>query len=334
METTAETKQQTTPVRIANTIPVTVENFIRAETDFYFNSFVKKGGLGKFDHNREATPIDEQSVIRMNRDTFYSAAVFDLEAGPVTITLPDAGSRFMSMQVINQDHYTITVVYEPGNYTFTKEEIGTRYLVTPIRTLANPNDPNDIKEVHRLQDAIKVEQKNGPGKFEIPQWDITSQKKVRDALLLLAASTDSFKHSFGKKTDVDPIKHLIGTAAGWGGNPDKEAVYLGVNPSKNDGKTIYGLTIKEVPVDAFWSISVYNEKGFFEKNSFDAYSINNLTAKANTDGSFTIQFGGCDGKIPNCLPITPGWNYTVRLYRPRKEILEGKWKFPEAQPVS
>jgi hypothetical protein len=64
--------------------------------------------------------------------------------------------------------------------------------VTPIRTLANPNDPNDIKEVHRLQDAIKAEQKNGPGKFEIPQWDITSQKKVRDALLLLAATTDRF----------------------------------------------------------------------------------------------------------------------------------------------
>ena len=334
METTIEKKQQTTPITTANTIPVTVDNFIRAETDFYLSSFVKKDGLGKFDHNREATPIDEQSVIRMNRDTFYSAAVFDLDAGPVTITLPDAGSRFMSMQVINQDHYTITVVYKPGSYTFTREEIGTRYLITPIRTLANPNDQSDIKEVHRLQDAIKVEQKNGPGKFEIPQWDITSQKKVRDALLLLAATTDSFKHAFGKKTDVDPIKHLIGTAAGWGGNPDKEAAYIGVNPPKNDGKTIYKLTIKEVPVDAFWSISVYNEKGFFEKNSLDAYSINNLTAKPNADGSFTIQFGGCDGKVPNCLPITPGWNYTVRLYRPRKEILDGTWKFPEANPIS
>jgi len=38
-------------------------------------------------------------------------------------------------------------------------------------------------------------------------------------------------------------------------------------------------------------------------------------------------------KIPNCLPIMKGWNYTVRLYRPRAEILNGKWKFPEAQPV-
>lgn len=47
-----------------------------------------------------------------------------------------------------------------------------------------------------------------------------------------------------------------------------------------------------------------------------------------------IQFGGCDGKIPNCLPIMRGWNYMVRLYRPHAEILSGKWKFPEAQAVN
>jgi len=47
-----------------------------------------------------------------------------------------------------------------------------------------------------------------------------------------------------------------------------------------------------------------------------------------------IHFGGCDGKIPKCLPTTRGWNYIVRLYRPHVEILNGQWKFPEAQPVS
>ena len=93
------------------------------------------------------------------------------------------------------------------------------------------------------------------------------------------------------------------------------------------------MTFKDVPVDGFWSISLYNDKGYFEKNSFNAYSLNNLTAKRNVDGSFTVQFGGCDGKIPNCLPITKGWNYTVRLYRPRKKILDGSWKFPEAKPA-
>ena len=88
----------------------------------------------------------------------------------------------------------------------------------------------------------------------------------------------------------------------------------------------------DVPVDGFWSVSVSNLQGYFEPNKYAAYTLNNLTAKKKADGSITIQFGGCDGKIPNCLPVTRGWNYTVRLYRPRTEILNGQWKFPEAQP--
>jgi hypothetical protein len=87
-------------------------------------------------------------------------------------------------------------------------------------------------------------------------------------------------------------------------------------------------------LDGFWSISLYNKEGYFEKNDREAYSLNSVTSTKSDDGSVTIQFGGCDGKVPNCLPIMPGWNYMVRLYRPRAEILNGTWKFPEARPVS
>jgi hypothetical protein len=126
---------------------------------------------------------------------------------------------------------------------------------------------------------------------------------------------------------------VIGAAGGWGGNPDKEAIYLNITPKQNDGNTVHRLTVRDVPVDGFWSASVYNAEGYYAPNEQNAYSLNNLTANKEADGSVTIQFGGCDGKTPNCLPITPGWNYMVRLYRPRPEILNGKWKFPEAQPV-
>lgn len=88
-----------------------------------------------------------------------------------------------------------------------------------------------------------------------------------------------------------------------------------------------------MPVDGFWSISLYNAEGYFEKNPYGAYSLNNITAAKSADGFVAVQFGGCDGKIPNCLPIMKGWNYTVRLYRPRPEILNSKWKFPEPQAV-
>ena len=88
-----------------------------------------------------------------------------------------------------------------------------------------------------------------------------------------------------------------------------------------------------MPVDGFWSVSVYNAKGYFEPNPQNAYTLNNITAKSNADGSVPVQFGGCDGNVSNCLPITPGWNYLVRLYRPRPEVLDGRWTFPEAKPA-
>jgi hypothetical protein len=138
---------------------------------------------------------------------------------------------------------------------------------------------------------------------------------------------------FGTRDQVDPVRHLIGAASAWGGNPERDALYLNVVPAKNDGTSVYRLTAKDVPVDGFWSVSVYNAAGYFQANRYNAYSLNNITGKKGDDGSVTIQFGGCDGKISNCLPIMKGWNYMVRLYRPRTEILNGTWKFPEAQPV-
>jgi len=151
-------------------VPVTPDNFTRAESDMYFGGTVKNGGFGKFNHGRGVMPIDKQAVIRANRDTLYSAAVFDLDAGPVTVTMPDAGKRFMSMIVIDEDQYVPLVFYGAGYHTLTKEQIGTRYVMVGIRTFVDPNDPKDIEQVHALQDAIKVTQASG-GTFEVPKWD-------------------------------------------------------------------------------------------------------------------------------------------------------------------
>ncbi|PSB22795.1 carboxylesterase [filamentous cyanobacterium CCP2] len=319
---------------IGEPIQVTEENFVRAETDMYFSTRARDPGIGKLHHEFEVMPIENQAVIRANRDTLYSAGVFDLEAGPVTVTLPDSGKRFMSLQVIDEDHYIVTTVYAPGTFTFSKGDIETRYILLGIRTFVDPSDSADIEKVHALQDAIKIEQQS-PGSFEVPNWDLISQKQVRDELIKRAASIPDTKGMFGARGKVDPERHLIGTATGWGGNSEENATYLTVIPPKNDGKTVHQLTVKDdVPVDGFWSISVYGADGYFHKNEQNSYSINNVTAKRDADGSVTIQFGGCDGTVPNCIPITEGWNYWVRLYRPRKEILDGTYKFPEVQPVS
>jgi hypothetical protein len=123
------------------------------------------------------------------------------------------------------------------------------------------------------------------------------------------------------------VRHLIATASAWGLNPDEDAIYLNITPARNDGTIVYGLNVKDVPVYGFWSVIVYDKRGL-------TYSFNSVTAQKGADGSATIQFGGCDGKGPNCLPIMKGWTYMVRLYRPRAEVLTGDWRFPEAPPAN
>lgn len=309
--------------------PVTIDNFRRAESHHYFGGYVAKGCFGKLCSERGPPAVDAQNVIRMNRDTPYTSGIFDLTT-PLTIVKPDTGTRFQSMLVINEDHYNPLVAYAPGTYVLTQESVGSRYVAVLFRTFMDPNDPQDVAAAHAAQDAIKVSQA-APGKFEIPDWDQEQRAKLSGILASLMGFTGDSRGMFGPKNKVDPVRHLIGTAAGWGGNPIEDAKYvMGAVPA-NDGRTPYVLTVKDVPVDGFWSITVYNAKGFYEAPE-NAISVNNVTGKRNADGSMTIHFGG-DPSATNYLRIMPGWSYIVRLYRPRAEILDGRWTFPEAQPV-
>ena len=267
---------------------VTVDNFVRAETDMTLARYVKQGAFGKFLHIRQPTPIDKQDVVRMNRDTLYSAGVFDLTV-PVTIIKPDSKGRFQSMMVINQDHSMPPVEHGAGEFTLTKEKVGTRYVIVIFRTFVDANDPADIKAANTLQEKIAVRQANS-GIFEIPDWDEASLKKVRDAIKVLAATRTDAKGMFGDKAKLNPISHLLGTAYGWGGNPEESAMYDNIVPTKNDGKTPYRVTVKHVPVDGFWSITVYNKDGFMEKNAQNVYSYNNVTAKKERGWEHHDQF--------------------------------------------
>jgi Protein of unknown function (DUF1254) len=155
--------QSASPSSAANSVPVTADNFNRAESDLVMGPIVKDGGFGKYVHHRELYPVDAP-IVRPNRDTLYSFSIFDLDAGPVTITLPNAGQRFLSLQVIDGEQFTPEVHYGAGRYTFTRETIGTRYVQLGVRILVDPKDPEDMKKVHALQDAIMVEQPGGPGR--------------------------------------------------------------------------------------------------------------------------------------------------------------------------
>lgn len=94
--------------------------------------------------------------------------------------------------------------------------------------------------------------------------------------------------------------------------------------ASNRGETSYVLTLRDVPAgkSAFWSISVYNEEGFFLENPYGKYVVNSRKTEANPDGSVTIHFGG-DPTKPNFLPIMENWNYMLRIYLPQEAYFNG-----------
>jgi hypothetical protein len=96
----------------SSAVPVTVDNFNRAESDLVMGSVVKDGGFGKYVHHRELYPVDAP-IVRPNRDTLYSFSIFDLDAGPVTISLPNTGQRFMSLQVIDGNSTALRSITVP-----------------------------------------------------------------------------------------------------------------------------------------------------------------------------------------------------------------------------
>ena len=180
----------------------------------------------------------------------------------MTITLPDAGQRFMSMMVIDEDHYVHTVVYGAGNYTFIQRQ-GRHSLRVSRDPHACRSRKSEGCRAGSCAAGCDQGKPSSPGRFEVPNWDQVSQKKVRAALKALGETMPDLTNAFGTKAQVDPVRQLVATAIGWGGNPDKDAIYLNVTPTKNDGTTVYRLKVRDVPVDGFWSVSVYKPRWLF-----------------------------------------------------------------------
>lgn len=312
-------------------IKVNVDNFVRAETASQIDRFLNvllDGKLNTWGHVRNPTPLDKQSVIRMNRDTLYSVAIVDISKG-ATLTIPETGNRYLSVMVVNEDHYINKVYHDAGNYELTMDEFDSPYVVLSIRILVNSADMADIKEVNALQDQFKINAASARP-YSHPNYDQASYMETYKALLELSRGLPDARRMFGKKEEVGEVRHLIGATFGWGGLPDAEAYYLNIEPNLPVGA--YQLTVKDVPVDAFWSITLYNKEGYLEENKYNAYNVNNISGTPNKDGSFTVHFGG-DPDSDNYLPIMEGWNYIVRMYQPRKEVLDGSWTFPAVQKL-
>ena len=172
------------------------------------------------------------------------------------------------------------------------------------RVLVDADDPDDLAAVHVIQDGFGVSA-NSAEPFISPDYDESSFTAARNALLEQARTTTSSRGMFGSKAETEPTAHLIGTAIGWGGLPAHEAFYVIKDPELPVGA--YQIVLADVPVDAFWSVTVYNRDGFLEPNDVGRYSVNSVTATRDDDGAVTVRLGG-DASLPNFLPVMEGWN--------------------------
>ena len=210
---------------------VTVDNFVRAETARMFDNIVAlTGGVNRWYHYREPTPLNRQPVIRMNRDTLYSGAIVDIRKG-AQLTLPDSGDRYMTVMFVNEDHYDNLVLSSAGTYAIEMDEHKTQFVSLSIRTFVDPNDPTDIAEVNALQDAVMLNA-GSDGPYTHPEYDDVTLDATREPLLKLGQGLPDAEGMFGRKEDVDPIRHLIGTATGWGRSPQFGGLLLHRNHSQ------------------------------------------------------------------------------------------------------
>lgn len=307
---------------------VNVDTFARAESDRYLDDLAAGVGLNRWRHTYEPAQVEDQRVIRLNRDTLYSYAVVDISRG-ADLVLPETGGRYQTAMVVNQDHYVNRVLDRPGTYRLTVEEFDTPFVVVAVRTLVDAGDPVDVKAANALQDQL-VLRAAAAGPFTHPDWDRTSLDWTRSLLLDLAADVPDQRGAFGSRETTEPVRHLLGTASGWGGLPEDQAFYVDVHPGLPVGH--YRLTVRDVPVRAFWSVTVYDRDGYMERNDQGRYSVNSVTAWRDTDGSVPVNLGG-DLGLPNQIPLPEGWNYMVRLYQPGAQVLDGSWTFPPAEAV-
>ena len=116
------------------------------------------------------------------------------------------------------------------------------------------------------------------------------------------------------------------------GLPESEAYYYIETAPREAGH--YTFTLAEVPVDAFWSVTIYNRDGYLEPNPYDSFSINGVTVEAEPDGSVVLNLAPEGQGLTNHLYVMDGWNYALRLYRPHAEVVDKTWTPPTPQPAT
>jgi hypothetical protein len=311
-----------------NGVTVTKALYPRAETARQILETQADVGVNKFSHIAVLAPTDDQPVVRMNRDAYYSKAVVNVSKG-ATITLPSVPEgTYMTMQPVTEDHRPQPMSYGPGTY-----ELATHtgdHVIVLIRLDANFSS----EQVQQYQKQITINAGSDKPFYTQPMEKTSFyrvENQLKADLMKIIKEEGPLKLSatlFSSPTDesrgyYDPMKNQIAAAIGWGGALAKDNIY---ETSPNfPTKGCYQLNFEDPKNKHFWSITVYNKAGFMFN---DIANANSYQAKPNKDGTYTISMG-CGPEYPNFIPIendTGVFSFTARHYGPSDRVLKDGYR--------
>ena len=298
-DTNQSTSEKSSP------IIVTQENFPSAYSNLRMGMVVESaGGVNKLMEMPTPSSIpEEQMVVRMNRDTYYSSVVLDVSEDAF-ITIPET-DRYASTQIIDENHETQPMIYGPGRHKITAK---TDHVFVIIRTLEDDARRNLLIEA----------KSNKP--FVMKEWDMESFKKLEEEGNAVFVNGYDQSKAFGsKETGQTTYMNFIGAAGGWGGAMVVDNIYQSTGYLDIEG--CFEMTFPDPMDKYFWSVTVYNANGYMFNDVANVSS--EMDPVINKDGTITVRFG-CDD-LANNIPIREGnttgkFNVVMRHYGPSDNV--------------
>jgi hypothetical protein len=315
----------------AQTIPVTGENFARAESAFNYANWAKLGADKAIFHYREPAPTgDKAPTVRMNWDTLYSCRIVKVSDDKTfTVHLPE-GELYVSAHVVDENGFAPYYIIEKGKDLELK--VDTDYAWVLFRTeILDRTSEESLKKSHATQDKIKVMGMMKDSTYTMPNYDLEQLEALRNEYKeewLKAGGVARYAKGPGR---VDQHTLNLSHAAGWGGmEPELNVSNAYFTSETMSGDVPRSITFEDPKNKFFTSFTLYDEDGWLMEG---ATHINSKMWKPNPDGTITIHFNAGKDAINNLSSGGKPFNYAVRNYGVSQNVFDGKFKPLKPEPV-
>jgi hypothetical protein len=199
-------------------------------------------------------------------------------------------------------------------------------------------EPGKSLDISKLDPVVQKALASAPKEAQATMaWKVATIARVANGWSMNTDTMGAYGNYYLKRAMVSQI--------GLGANLPEDAIYP-LNLGDNTGKPLNGANKYTIhfakgatpPVNAFWSITLYDPEGFQVGNVLNRFAVSGwMPFKTNADGSLDLYFQnespGKD-KEANWLPAPSGeFNLTMRLYAPKSDALTGKWNPPPVKKV-